>query len=162
MEEDYNVGSLGVTLAFKCHEGAISIVETHGVGGNQIEPHLANPIKKEKKVTLDGDMSVKPAGTGDLVIGIAAANPLDFEINPTKDYTAAQAISADMLRECSIETIFKKVRTVKCKNGQSIAVGDYLKYGSSNIDEFEESNAATSIIALTAIDGDNTVVAGFI
>ena len=160
-KDSYNIGQLGVVVPFKCHEGAISIVETHGVGGNLIEPHLANPIKKGVKVALDGDMAVKPATTSDVVIGVAYANPLDFETNPTTDYTAAQAKAADMLRECSIETIFKKVVWVKCKEGESIGVGDYLEYGSSDIDEFEEANDATDIIALTAIGSDNEVVAGF-
>ena len=157
----YNVGALGVVLAFKCHEGAISIVETHGIGGNRIEPHVATPIKQYMKVALDGDMAVKPAGTSDVVVGVAYANPLDWEVQPTTDYTAAQAKTAGMLRECSIETIFKKVETVKCKSGESIAVGDYLEYGSTNIDEYEEADSATDIIALTAIDSDNTVVVGF-
>lgn len=160
-KEIYNVGKMGVVLAFKCHEGAISIQKTQGVGGNRIEPQVAAPIEQYMKVALDGDMAVKPAGTTDLVIGEAYANPLDWEVEPTTAYTAAQAKSAGMLRECSIETIFKKVMTVKCKSGESIAVGDYLEYGSSDIDEFEEADSATDIIALTAIDSDNTVVAGF-
>lgn len=159
--EQYNAGALGVVLAFKCHEGAISIVETHGVGGNRIEPHCADAIKQYNKVTLDGDMAVKNATGGDTVIGVAYANPLDFETNPTTDYTAAQAKTAGMLRECSIETIFKKVETVKCKSGESIAVGDSLQYGATNIDEFEKSTDPTDIIALTAISSDNTVVVGF-
>ena len=161
VKESYNIGQLGVVAAFKCHEGAISIVETHGVGGNLLEPHLASPITKDMKVALDGDMAVKPATTTDVVIGVAYANPLDFEINPTQAYTAAQAKAANMLRECSIETIFKKIVWVKCKSGESIAVGDYLEYGSSDIDEFEEADSASDIIALTAIDSDNMVVAGF-
>lgn len=161
MAEKYNIGQLGVVAPFLCHEGAISIVKTHGVGGNKIEPHLASPIEKGMKVALDGDMAVKPAATTDVVVGVAYANPLDFEVNPTVDYTAAQAKSAGMLRECSIETVFKKIETVKCKSGESIAVGDYLEYGSSNIDEFEEADSATDIIALTAIDSDKEVIAGF-
>jgi len=161
MAEKIHIGQLGVVAPFVCHEGAISIVETHGVGGTRLEPRLASPIKKGVKVTYDGDLAVKPAGTTDVVIGVAYANPLDFEVNPTQDYTAAQAKSAGMLRECSIETIFKKIVTVKCKSGESIAVGDYLEYGSSNIDEFEEADSATDIIALTAIDSDKEVIAGF-
>ena len=162
VKESYNIGQLGVVVPFKCHEGAISIVETHGIGGNLLEPHLASPIKKGVKVKLDGDMAVTAASTGDVVIGIAYANPIDFEVNPTQAYTAAQAKAANMLRECSIETIFKKVVWVKCKSGESIAVGDYLEYGSSDIDEFEEADSASDIIALTAIDSDDMVVAGFI
>ena len=157
----YDVGRFGAIIAFKCHEGAISIVETQGIGGNRIQPVVANPIKKDMKVALDGDMAVKPATTSDVVIGVAYANPLDWEIEPVTAYTAAQAKTAGMLRECSIETIFKKIKTVKCKSGESIAVGDYLKYSTSKIDEFEEDSNPSDIIALTAINSDNTVVAGF-
>ena len=67
-----------------------------------------------------------------------------------------------MLREVTIETIFKKITRVKCKSGESIAVGDYLEYGSTDIDEFEEADSTTNIIALTAIDSDDEVIAGFI
>lgn len=161
VKEAYNIGKFGVTTGFKCEEGTITITETHGVGGTKIEPHLSAPIKKGIKVKLTGDMRVAKATTGSVVIGVAAANPLDFEINPTEDYTQAQAISADMLRECSIETIFKKIERVKCKSGESIAVGDYLEYGSTDIDEFEEADSASDIIALTAIDSDDEVIAGF-
>lgn len=161
MVDNLLIGKLGVVAPFKCHEGAISIVKTHGVGGNRIEPHCADAVEQYNKVTLDGDMAVKNATAGDVVIGVAYANPLDFETNPTKDYTAAQAKTAGMLRECSIETIFKKIETVTCKTGESIAVGDYLEYGSTDIDEYEESENATDIIALTAIDSNKQVIAGF-
>ena len=160
-KELYNYGQFGTRVPFKCHEGKITIQKTHGIGGNKLEPQVEHPIERDMKVALDGDMAVKPAGTSDLVIGVAYANPLDWEHQPTTDYTAAQAKTAGMLRECSIETIFKKVETVTCKAGESIAVGDYLEYGSTKIDEFEEADSTSDIIALTAIDSDNQVVAGF-
>ena len=157
----YHIGRLGVVTPFKCHEGAISIQKTHGIGGNRVEPQVAAPIEQDMKVALDGNMAVKQAGTSDLVIGVAYANPLDWEHQPTQAYTAAQAKTAGMLRECSIETIFKKIETVTCKSGESIAVGDYLEYGSTDIDEYEEADSETDMIALTAIDSDNQVVVGF-
>lgn len=162
VKDAYNIGRYGVRISFKAKEGTITITETHGIGGNRLEPKLSAPIKKGDKVKLDGDMTVTKATTGSVVIGEAFANPLDFEIEPTTDYTQAQAVSADMLREVTIETIFKKIVRVKCKSGESIAVGDYLEYGSSNIDEFEEASGTTNIIALTAIDSDKEVIAGFI
>jgi len=162
VKEAYNIGRYGVRTAFKAKEGTITMTETNGIGGTRIEPKLSAPIKKGDKVKLDGDMIITKATTGSLVIGVAYANPLDFAVSPATDYTQAQAISADMLREVTIETIFKKIVRVKCKSGESIAAGDYLEYGSSNIDEFEEADSATGIIALTAIDTDKEVIAGFI
>lgn len=161
MVQDILMGQLGVVAPFKCHEGKITIVETNGVGGSRIEPVNENAVKQYNKVTLDGDMAVKNAEAGDTVIGVAYANPLDFENNPTKDYTAAQAKAADMLRECSIETIFKKIETVTVKSGESISVGGYVAYGSANIDEYEASENATDIIALTTVSDDNTIIVGF-
>ncbi len=162
VKEAYNIGRYGVRTAFKAKEGTITMTETNGIGGTRIEPKLSAPIKKGDKVKLDGDMTITKATTGSVVIGEAYANPLDWAIGPATDYTQAQAISADMLREVTIETIFKKIVRVKCKSGESIAAGDYLKYGATNIDEFEESDNATDIIALTAIDTDKEVIAGFI
>jgi len=162
VKEAYNIGRYGVRTAFKAKEGTITITETNPVGGTRVEPKLSAPIKKGNKVKLDGDMTITKATTGSLVIGVAYANPIDWEIQPATDYTQAQAISAGMLREVTIETIFKKIERVKCKSGESIAVGDYLEYGSTNIDEFEEADSATNIIALTAIDSDKEVIAGFI
>ena len=162
VKEAYNIGRYGVRIAFKAKEGTITMTETNPVGGSRVEPKLSAPIKKGDKVKLDGDMTIAAATTGSLVIGEAYANPLDFEIQPTTNYTQAQAISADMLREVTVETIFKKIARVKCKTGESIAAGDYLEYGSTDIDEFEEADSASNIIALTAIDSDNEVIAGFI
>lgn len=162
VKEAYNIGQLGVVTAFKCHEGNITMEKTHGVGGNQIKPQCSIPIEQYMKVTLSGDMTVKKATAGDIVIGYAYANPMDWEVEPRTNYTQEQAILANMIRECSIETIFKKIERVTCKNGESIAVGDYIKYGATNIDEFEEADSKTNIIALTAIDSDNEVIVGFI
>ena len=161
MTEIPNAGKLGVIYPFKCHEGTITIVKTNGVGGSRLEPVVGNPVEQYQKVKLDGELAVAPASTGDAVIGVAYANPLDYDIQPTQDYTAAQAKTAGMLRECSIETVFKKIETVKCKSGQGIAYGNYVKYGTADIDEFEKSTGATDIIALTNQSADDTVVIGY-
>ena len=161
VKEAYNIGRYGVRVAFKAKEGTITMTETNPVGGKRIEPKLSAAIQKGDKVKLDGDMTVTKATTGSVVIGEAYANPLDWKIQPATNYTQAQAVTADLLREVTIETIFKKIIRVKCKSGESIAVGDYLEYGSSNIDEFEEADSASDIIALTAIDSDDEVIAGF-
>jgi hypothetical protein len=161
VKEAYNIGRYGLRVAFKAKEGTITMTETNPIGGKRIEPKLSAPIQKGDKVKLDGDMTVTKATTGSVVIGEAFANPLDWKIQPTTNYTQAQAVTAELLREVTIETIFKKIIRVKCKSGESIAVGDYLKYGSSNIDEFEEADSASDIIALTAIDSDDEVIAGF-
>lgn len=162
VKEAYNIGKLGQRIAFKAKEGTITITETHGIGGNRIEPKLSAPIKKGDKLTIVGDMLVTKASTGDVIIGEAFSNPLDFKISPTKDYNQAQAVTADMLRELTVETIFKKIVWVTVKNGESISAGDYLEYGSTDINEFEEADSTSDIIALTAVDSDNEVVAGFI
>ena len=161
MVEKPTMGRLGLVYPMVCHEGKITIVETSGVGGSKIEPVNETPVKQYMKVKLDGELAVAPASTGDTIIGVAYANPLDFETNPTKDYTAAQAKSAGMLRECSIETIFKKIETVKCKSGEDIAYGNYVKYGTADIDEFEKSTGATDMIALTNQSDSDTVVIGY-
>lgn len=157
MSKELHMGKLGVIAPFKAKEGTITITETAGIGGTRKEPVLSAPLVKGQEVTIDGEMTVKAAGASDTIIGVVYNNP-KFSIEPRQNYTQSQAVSADMLREVGIETIFKKIITVNAKSGQGIAPGNYVTWKA----EVEKSTSATNYIALSAQDSNNRVIVGFI
>ena len=158
------MGKLGVVAPFKCKEGTITISEGATAHGDMKVPILGAGLKKGQFVELDGDLTVKALTTSGVAIGIVYNTPKWTEVEPTTDYTQAQAVSADMLREAGIETIFKKIMTVEVTG--TVAAGNYLVADDSTAGKFEQSASsgatASDIIALTAKDSNNTVVAGFI
>lgn len=161
---EYNMGKLGVVAPFKAKEGAISIKTLNSAHGDIVGPQVGSPLTKGQFVELDGEMTVKALTTSGVAIGIVANNP-KWTVEPTTDYTQAQAVSADKLREVGIETIFKKIMTVPIKSGESAAAGKYLVPDDTTAGEFKLSSSsgttATDIVCLTAQAADDTLVAGF-
>ena len=159
------MGKLGVVAPFLAKEGTITITDGATAFGDIKVPVLSAELHKGDLVMLDGDLTVKAKTTSGVCIGIVANVP-KWDVEPRTNYTQAQAVSAKMLREVGVETIFKKIITIKMKSGESAAPGKYLVYGSSTADEFELSassgTTASDIICLTTQGTDNTVVAGFI
>lgn len=160
---EYNMGKLGVVAPFKAKEGTITISTGATAHGDLKVPVLSAELKKGDFVELDGAMTVKALTTTGVAIGIVANTP-KWDVEPTTGYTQAQAVSAGMLREAGIETIFKKIMTVTVSG--TVAAGNYLAPDDSTAGQFEQSassgTTATDIIALTAKDSNDTVVAGFI
>ena len=125
------------------------------VNGKVVKPSYG--VKKGDFVTIDGEMIVKAAGASDAIIGIVYNAP-KFEVEPRQDYTQAQAVSADMLREVAVETVFKKILTVDAKASEGIAPGDYVTLKA----KVEKSSNATEYMALSAQDSNNRVIIGFL
>jgi len=154
----------GITLPCKATEGAISIQESGSVKGDMMVPVYANPIKKGKAVAIvgiteDGYPLVELAtGSNGTIIGFAHDKPEPKE-DPTQSYTKAQAISANVLRFCGVETAFTDIRPVTAKAGEGIKVGNYVKYGADG-QSFEKSNNETNMIALSDQDSENRVNIG--
>ena len=166
MSEQYNMGKLGVVCPFKAKEGTITISEGATAHGTVKVPVLSAPLKEGDFVELDGAMTVKALTTSGVAIGIVYTKTGKWDVEPTTDYTQAQAVSADKLREFGIETIFKKILTVPVKSSESIAAGKYLVPDDTTAGEFKLSASsgatASDYMALTAKSSDNTVVLGFL
>ena len=153
----------GITIPAKAIEGAISIVSGNGVQGDISVPTVATPIKKGDAVALvhnaniDGFVVKKATGaSGEIIIGFAHDRP-EFDKDPTTALTQNQAITADALRQCGVETIFTDIRTVKAKTGEGIQAGDKVVFGASG---FEKDNTNGTILCLKGQTSKNTIIIG--
>ena len=164
MSEQYNMGKLGVVCPFKAKEGTITISEGATAHGTVKVPVLSAPLKEGDFVELDGALTVKALTTTGTAIGIVYTKTGKWDVEPTTDYTQAQAVSADKLREFGIETIFKKIMTVDVSG--TVNAGDYLVPDDTTAGKFEQSASsgatASDYMALTAKSSDNTVVLGLL
>lgn len=155
---------IGITIPAKALEGAVSIVTGNGVAGDTNVPHVASPIAKGDAVAIvDNDnvngFVVKKA-TGDsseIIIGFAHDKP-EFGKDPTTGLNQNQAIAADALRQCGVETVFTDIREVTAKTGEGIDAGDYVEFGTSG--KFEKANSATPILCLKGQTTDNKIIIG--
>ena len=156
------MGKLGVVAPFSAKEGTITISEGATAHGTVKVPVLSAALKKGDFVQLDGAMTVKALTTSGVAIGIVYNTP-KWDVEPTTNRTQAQAISAGELREVGIETIFKKILTVDVSG--SVSAGMYLAPDDTTAGEFEATassgTTASDIIALTAKDSNDQVIAGF-
>ena len=122
----------------KAVEGNISIADTVSVTGAEKKPVLQNPVKPGDAVVLTGDL---------------------YDIDPNQAYTKAQAITADMLRKCGVETVFVDVRTVPAKASEAITAGMYVEFSTSGFKKTASSGTtASDCIALTSQSTDDTIV----
>ena len=76
----------------------------------------------------------------------------------------AAAVSAGDLREVGIETIFKKVITLKGKASEAITAKKYLVFHSDGTVKLSASSGstATNMVALSDQDTNNQVVVGIL
>lgn len=151
----------GIILPCKAVEGTISIATTASVTGDGKAPVLSAPVKPGDAVAITGDLQVEKAdGSNGTVIGFVHDHP-EFDVDPIKNYTKAQAISAGMLRNVGVETPFTDVRTVDAKASESITPGMYLVWSADGYKKTASSGTTVSdTIALTAQSSDDTVVIG--
>jgi len=158
-----NMGKLGVVAPFKAKEGTITISEGATAHGTVKVPVLSAALKKGDFVELDGAFTVKKLTTTGVPIGIVYNTP-KWTNEPTTNYTQAEAVSAGLLREVGIETIFKKIMTVDVSG--TVNAGDYLVPDDTTAGKFEQSASsgatASNYIALTAKDSNDQAVVGFI
>ena len=151
----------GIILPCKAVEGTISIATTASVTGDGKAPVLSAPVEPGDAVAITGDLQVEKAdGTNGTVIGFVHDHP-EFDVDPTKGYTKAQAISAGMLRNVGVETPFVDVRTVDAKASEAITPGMYLVWSADGYKKTASSGTTVSdTIALTTQDSDDKVVIG--
>ena len=162
MSDNYNMGQLGVVAPFKAKEGTITISDGATAFGDIKVPILSAQINKGDYIALDSEMTVKKAGDSDTIIGIAYNTP-KWETEPTTNYTQAQAVSAGMLREVGVETVFKKILTVTAKASENITAGKYLVWKTTGVELSGSSGTTvTDYVALSAQDDNDKVVVGFI
>lgn len=155
----------GIVLPARIVEGAISIKDTVSVTGEGKKPTLSNQAEQGEAVAIlgeiDGMLSVEKAdGSNGTVIGFVHDHP-EYDVDPVKDYTKAQAISAVMLRKCGVETPFTDIRTVDAKASESITAGMYVEWSADGYKKTASSGTTVSdTIALTAQGTDNRIVIG--
>jgi hypothetical protein len=151
----------GIILPCKAVEGTITITTTASVTGDGKAPVLSAPVKQGDAVAITGDLQVEKAdGTNGVVIGFAHDHP-EYDVDPSKNYTKAQAISAGMLRNVGVETVFADVRTVPAKASESITPGMYVEWSADGYKKTASSGTTKSdAIALTTQGSDNVIVVG--
>jgi len=151
----------GIILPVQAVEGNITIATTVSVTGDEKKPTLANALTPGDAVALVGDLQVEKAtGSNGTVIGFVHDHP-EYDVDPATNYTKAQAVSADMLRKCGVETPFTIVRTVDAKASESITPGMYLEWSADGYKKTASSGTTVSdTIALTTQGTDNVIVIG--
>lgn len=162
MSKVLNYGKTPV-VPFNAKEGDITIVKTQTAAGTISGPSVASPLTKGAAVELDSDMTVKAYNNG-LFIGFVYNEGKWVNGEPRTAENQAAAVSAGDLREVGIETIFKKVITLKGKASEDITAKKYLVFHTDGTVKLSGSSGstATTIVALSDQDSDNKVVVGIL
>ena len=162
MSKVLNYGRTPV-VPFNAKEGDITIVKTQTAAGTISGPSVASPLTKGAAVELDSDMTVKAYNNG-LFIGFVYNEGKWVNGEPRTAENQAAAVSAGDLREVGIETIFKKVITLKGKASEGITAKKYLVFHSDGTVKLSGSSGstATNMVALSDQDSDNKVVVGIL
>ena len=153
----------GITIPVTAVEGVVTFVDTVSVTGDSKKPTLANPIKQGDAVAIIEDFQVeKAAGNNGPIIGFAHDHP-EYDVDPTTNYTKAQAIAAGVLCECGVETVFSDVRTVPAKSGESITAGMYVTFHTDGQQFVKTASSGTTVSDMICLSGqttDNEIVIG--
>lgn len=162
MSKVLNYGKTPV-VPFNAKEGDITIVKTQTAAGTISGPSVASPLTKGAAVELDSDMTVKAYNNG-LFIGFVYNEGKWVNGEPRTAENQAAAVSAGDLREVGIETIFKKVITLKGKTSEDITAKKYLVFHSDGTVKLSASNGSTAsnMVALSDRDTNNQVVVGIL
>jgi hypothetical protein len=159
MSKEMNIGT-GVTAPFKVKEGTITITTSATAHGDIKAPVMGSEVVKGDLVEIAGEMTVAAHSSG-VPIGYVANTP-KWEIEPRINYTQAEAVSADMLREAGIETFFKTIKTVDAKASEGITAGKYVVLKQEVELSSSSGSTATNAIALSAQDTNNRVIIGIL
>lgn len=162
MSKVLNYGRTPV-VPFNAKEGDITIVKTQTAAGTISGPSVASPLAKGAAVELDSDMTVKAYNNG-LFIGFVYNEGKWVNGEPRTGENQAAAVSAGDLREVGIETIFKKVITLKGKASEAITAKKYLVFHSDGTVKLSASSGstATNMVALSDQDSNDNVVVGIL
>ena len=155
----YDIGSFGVTAAFPVKEGNLTIVTTQGVGGEIKRPSLASPVSKGLGLKVAGNFLFAPVTAGDVPIGFAEADPVDWAVEPKADKTDGNYER----RYCSINFRGWAIKTVPLEAANSaVTAGDYIKVGATTAGKYDKGTSSNGIaIALegaSASSGDSIAV----
>ena len=150
-------GEIGPVIEAVAKEGNVSIVTTHGIGGNKTEPQVASPISKGMGVKIAGWDATENApifeacGAGDAIVGYAYNDP-EFEIEPT----ASASYGSYKSRKFSVELRGHCVQTVPLEAANSaVSVGNYIKPGATTANKYDKDSNATTAIALQPADASS-------
>jgi hypothetical protein len=162
MSKVLNYGRTPV-VPFNAKEGDITIVKTQTAAGTISGPSVASPLTKGAAVELDSDMTVKAYNNG-LFIGFVYNEGKWVNGEPRTAENQSAAVSAGDLREVGIETIFKKVITLKGKASESITAKKYLEFHSNGTVKLTSSSGSTAsnMVALSDQDANDNVVVGIL
>ena len=162
MSQELNYGH-GPVVPFLAKEGDISIVKTQTAAGTITGPSVASPLSKGAAVELDSDMTVKAYSSG-VFIGFVYNEGKWVKGEPKTTQNQSAAVSAGNLREVGIETIFKKVITLKGKTSESITAKKYLTFHSDGTVKLTSSSGSTAsnMVTLSDQDSNNKVVVGIL
>ena len=148
MTTKYDVGNFGVTAAFPVKEGNLTIVTTQGVGGDIKRPSLASPVSKGMGLKVVGNFLFGPVTAGDTPIGFAAADPVDWAVEPTESANDGSYPR----RDCSIEFRGWAIKTVPLEAANTaVTAGDYIKVGATTAGKYDKG-ASNNHIAI-ALEG---------
>ena len=162
MSQILNYGKTPV-VPFLAKEGDITMVKTQTAAGTFTGPSVASPLAKGAAVELDSEMTVKAYNDG-LFIGFVYNEGKWVNGEPKSAQNQSAAVSAGNLREVGIETIFKKVVTLKGKTSESITAKKYLEFHSDGTVKLTSSSGSTAsnMVALSDQDSNDNVVVGIL
>ena len=162
MSQILNYGKTPV-VPFLAKEGDITMVKTQTAAGTFSGPSVASPLAKGAAVELDSEMTVKAYNSG-LFIGFVYNEGKWVKGEPKTTQNQSAAVSAGNLREVGIETIFKKVITLKGKTSESITAKKYLEFHSDGTVKLTSSSGSTAsnMVALSDQDSNDNVVVGIL
>lgn len=150
-------GEIGPVIEAVAKEGNVSIVTTHGIGGNKTEPQVASPISKGMAVKIAGWDATENApifeacSAGDAHIGYAFNDP-EFEIEPT----ASASYGSYKSRRFSVVLRGHYVETVPLEAANSaVSVGNYIKPGATTANKYDKDSNPTNAIALQPADASS-------
>ena len=151
------IGKVGPVIEAVAKEGNVSIVTTHGIGGNKTEPQVASPINKGDAVKIAGWDATENApifeacSAGDAHIGYAYSDP-EFEVEPT----ASASYGSYKSRRFSVELRGHYIKTVPLEAANSaVSVGNYIKPGATTANKYDKDSNATTAIALQPADASS-------
>ena len=156
-----NMGSFGVTDTFNLNEGNMTMETVSAVGGDITKPKYASRMTKGVFVKVTGDFTVSACAAGDAYHGILETTP-----KTVKEPTESANWGSYTPRRGSINTIFKKIKTVQLEAANSaITAGDYIKVGATTAQTFDKGTSSNGLgIALQAASASSgaKIAVGFL
>lgn len=159
MVEKKVFGRAGPRVTFKCYEGTCTITETHGVGGNKLEPVFSAPIADKDLVNFYAEGVVRKLPTSATeIIGRVIGTPQWKGKQPTSTKTWGNYEPRIVTVECMCT--FIDMVTLEPLN-TAVALGHSVTPGATTAGTFDKDATANDTYALEAADsssGDDIAV----